>query len=470
MSSRGQIVKPAVTAGRTHATPPRGERPVTRSPLSQGRFGRMFRRLDPCPAYDDDVLTALAESMQDLPPGEGNNERIPAAYTYLGQFIDHDITFDPVSSLDQANDPDALVNFRTPRLDLDCVYGSGPADEPFQYERDGRRLIVDQENVRGEPDLPRNENGTALIGDPRNDENTIVSQLQLVFIRLHNRFVDQVEEEMARGARVGGTDSDVCAEAQRRTRWHYQYMVLHDFLPRTVGEETMRRVIVDGHLIHRHYRPKQSAFMPVEFSGAAYRFGHSQVRGRYDLNEIVTARPIFAPGDDVDELDDLRGFRPLPRAWTIDWRFYLELDDAHEPQLSRDIDAHLARGLFDLPGPAGALAFLNLKRGQALELPSGQDVARYLGVEPIPRGELGDAAPIPTPLWFYILKESELRAGGKHLGPTGGLIVAEVFAGLLHEDRQAYGNVDPQWKPQPPVAPAPGRLELKDLVRFALDL
>jgi len=125
---------------------------------------------------------------------DGDNPGLPAAYTYFGQFLDHDVTFDPVSNVDRLNDPDALVDFRSPRLDLDSVYGSGPADEPFQYEEEGVRLLVEA-NVNGEPDLPRNSRGTALIGDPRNDENTIVSQLQLAFLRLHNRFVQQAQDE-----------------------------------------------------------------------------------------------------------------------------------------------------------------------------------------------------------------------------------------------------------------------------------
>ena len=183
--------------------------------------------------------------------------------------------FDPVSNLGRVNDPDALIDFRSPRLDLDSVYGSGPADEPFQYEVDRTRLLHEN-NTNGEPDLPRNSRGTALIGDPRNDENTIVSQLQLVFLRLHNRFVQQVEEE-------GLPEEDRFGEAQRRTRWHYQWAVLNDFLPKILGPDTYGRIFRFGDegmpdFKRRFYRPKKSAYMPVEFSGAAYRYGHSQVR------------------------------------------------------------------------------------------------------------------------------------------------------------------------------------------------
>jgi hypothetical protein len=461
---------------REHGSPPRGERRLTHSPIHEGRFGRMFRRLAAAPERNDPELEEMANAMRESddaqPPGgwsagggqtDGDNELVPAAYTYLGQFLDHDITFDPVSALGHLNDPDALVDFRSPRFDLDSVYGSGPADEPFQYEPDGVRLLVEN-NSNGEQDLPRNSRGTALIGDPRNDENTVVSQLQLVFIRLHNRFVQEVENE-------GVTGSDRFAEAQRRTRWHYQYVVVNDFLPKILGKEAYRAVFRfdnDGlpDFRRRFFRPKSNVYMPVEFSGAAYRYGHSQVRAAYDLNATVTGRPIFLPGDEVGPTDDLRGFRPIPQAWTIEWARFVSIGGS-QPQLSRKIDAKLTRGLFDLPGPSGALAFANLKRGQALGLPSGQDVARFLGHQVLTGADLGTSLD-PTPLWFYILKESELRAAGHHLGPVGGHIVAEVFAGLLEADRQAYLNVDPRFRPAPPVAPEEGAFGLGELITFAL--
>jgi len=223
----------------------------------------MFRNL-PVFEHKADNLAALARTMivpadpkdtkpvpTPIPPDERENPLIPAGYTYLGQFIDHDITFDPVSSLQRQNDPDALHNFRTPRYDLDCLYGRGPADQPYLY-RTGPRPIphpvlgFDQRGVmflhgenRGDPDdiasapfigpdLPRNSEGRALIGDPRNDENIIVSQLHSTFLKFHNRMVECVFEE------CGMTGDDLFKEAQRRVRWHYQWVVVHDFLPRII--------------------------------------------------------------------------------------------------------------------------------------------------------------------------------------------------------------------------------------------
>jgi hypothetical protein len=447
---------------------PRGIKRVPRSPLFEGRFGRLFRQLKPAPELSDKELKALAEKMREPKGGGGklDNPKIPSAYTYFGQFVDHDITFDPVSDLQRKNDPDALVDFRSPRFDLDCVYGAGPADQPYLYDQPARlKFLIDKSNVKGEPDLQRNAEGVALIGDPRNDENIIVSQLQLTFLRFHNKVAAKVaaDKSIPKELRF--------EEAQRLVRWHYQWVILEDFLPRIVGKgplkDRVKRKKGEIEIDLRWFRPKNNPFMPVEFSVAAYRFGHSQIRGRYDLNQVVQDVPIFLPKEKVGELDDLRGFRPLPGAWTIDWSFFLDgvSGKAGSPQLSRKIDARLSGALFDLPGfpqAESSLAFRNLKRGQALRLPSGQDVAKRMGLKPLSGKKLD--APEPTPLWFYILKESGLN-GGQQLGPVGGQIVAEVLLGLLKGDQHSFVNARPEWKP---TLGSKGKFTLSDLVKFAL--
>ena len=452
---------------KTHGTDSRGGRRVVRSPLFEGRFGRMFRRLPAAPAYPLEQLEALAAQMRepDQPGGWGgspqplDNAAVPAGYTYLGQFIDHDITFDPVSSLDRLNDPDGLTSFRTPRFDLDSLYGSGPADEPFQYDRGDERKLLVAPNANGVTDLPRNAQEIALIGDPRNDESVIVSQLHLLFAQLHNRFVDHAAD--------GAADPDAqFVEAQRLTRWHYQWVVIHDYLPRIIGADLAAQLYdpATGDFTLRHYRAQTRPYIPVEFSAAAFRFGHSQVRGIYDLNPTVTARPIFAPGDAVGPLDDLRGRRNLPGGWAIDWSFFFAIAGS-APQPSRIIDVRLVPALFDLPGPGGSLALRNLQRGQALQLPAGQDVARLMKAPVLTGGDLG--APDPTPLWFYILKEAELTSGGATLGPVGGRIVGEVLLGLLRGDVHSFVNVDPAWTPTISDVDGDGRITMADLVAFA---
>ena len=187
-----------------HSTPIRGLMSTKNSPLFQGRFGRLFRSLPPARfgASDADNLKNLATLGDKMsagfdPPTDGKDPEesgIPALYTYLGQFIDHDITFDPASSLQMQDDPDALTDFRTPAFDLDNIYGRGPDDQPYMYDADGKTFLLGSPLTGGDPkatDLPRNSaaRARALIGDPRNDENTIVSQLQGLFHRFHNRTV-----------------------------------------------------------------------------------------------------------------------------------------------------------------------------------------------------------------------------------------------------------------------------------------
>ena len=209
-----------------------GVRTTIHAPASrsyQGPFGRMFRNLpawDP-PGADDAAKIAsiqqLAVEMVEQTPGApaGDNPAIPAGYTYFGQFVDHDVTFDPRSSLQKAMDPENLENFRTPAFDLDCVYGRGPADQPYLYDRPGKSFLIGN-NGQGDDDLVRNQSGIAIIGDKRNDENIIVSQLQLIFLKFHNAVLAQ------------HADSDF-EEAQRLVRWHYQWVVIHDWLKRLCG-------------------------------------------------------------------------------------------------------------------------------------------------------------------------------------------------------------------------------------------
>ena len=154
----------------------------------------MFPRLHPV-KLSTAAIDALVASMQDRRGPD--NPRIPAGYTYLGQFVDHDITFDPTSKLRGHNDPRTLANFRTPRFDLDSLYGSGPKDQPFLYDwsserHPGVKLLVGASSGEGSitADLPRNAQGRALIGDARNDENLAVSAMHAAFLKFHNAILD----------------------------------------------------------------------------------------------------------------------------------------------------------------------------------------------------------------------------------------------------------------------------------------
>jgi hypothetical protein len=486
-----------------HGRIPRGLESVPRSLSYEGRFGRLFRNLPPFAPDDQDLIDLAASMIENDVDVEGdehapsNNARVPAGFTYLGQFIDHDLTFDPTSKLQRDNDPDGLRNFRTPRFDLDSLYGRGPDDSPFLYEADGIRFLIDSHG--GEKDLPRNSIGRALIGDPRNDENLIVSQLHLAFLKYHNRVVAELSPT-ADGAAL-------FEDARTLVRWHYQWIVLHDFLEKIVGKE-----VIDDILEPEPYRVlgaggdqsfrwradlrffdwKQQPFMPVEFSVAAYRFGHSLVRRDYVLNEATAGDgqevPIFDPAHPNDpNANDLRGFRPRPAHREIEWfRFFRFAGKEKEVQPARAIDTLLVFGLGGLPlsiarNPS-SLPARNLLRGKALGLPSGQAVARAMGIaEPLiirsdnadhrfqvgtgyklPNGQPDPSVPPAsakkahleqtfgqeTPLWYYLLKEAELIGKGETLGPVGGRIVAEVFIGLLMGDSLSFLNVAPHWRPK----------------------
>lgn len=449
----------------------------------------MFPCLDPCEAGED-AIEELVELMRSRtpPPRVRDNTRIPAGFTYLGQFIDHDITFDPVSRLERQIDPRALVNFRTPRFDLDSVYGAGPAAQPFLYdgrkpEAPGPRLLVGNPPADisttgvqlASEDLPRNQQGRALIGDPRNDENVIVGQLHLLFIRFHNAVVGHLERKPPEG--------DLFEAAQRIVRWHYQWIVMHEFLSKIVGEATAKRVFASSAggkaptINREHFKWRRRPFIPVEFSGAAYRFGHSMVRTAYGIKRRegrTTPRgiPLFP---------DLEGLEWLPEKHVIDWERFFDLGTALKPQPSHPIDTTVVKALFSLPDGGKALPRLNLLRGRTLGLPSGQDVAEAMGRRVLTTEELllDDKQICPaarkvlvrsTPLWYYILREAALRAEGKHLGPVGGRIVAEVLAGLLQGDPTSYLRRKPRWRPTelaPEGEKPKGDFTMADLVKFA---
>ncbi len=476
----------------------RGADVLHQSSQFEGRFGRMFREL-PTAQHEKDALLALGEAMtadpeRDTDPklpkaapetaehiqDDEENSGIDAGYTYLGQFIDHDITFDPLSSLMQQNDPDSLIDYRTPRLDLDSLYGRGPADQPYLYTgkkfRLGKKLFA-LDKPTPSRDLPRYHDpddpkgaARALIGDKRNDENVIVSQLHGVFMQLHNRLVD--DPDFA-GARF--------EDIQRVVRWHYQYVVLNDFLPRICGAALINEILPNRlvsasaaakkpKLEFFHWR--NDPYMPLEFSVAAYRFGHSMVRPIYRLNTELKGgdNPLAATPDEIRRGIDgrffifagvakraLNGFGEFPAEWAIDWSLFFDIDGSGNKggktraQPSYKIDTSLVNPLGFLPefskikplhppltvdqmqpkavdakkDPAN-LAARNLLRGLALQMPSGQVVSRAMGIPPIADKDLKIGKAIVSewksaksitsinpgfvdnaPLWYYVLAEAQ---------------------------------------------------------------
>jgi len=457
------------------------------SSLPVGRFGRLFGTLGGF-SPPDGLLEELGKPggvMEDRNKPGGDNKGIPAGFTYLGQFIDHDLTFDPVSTITKKIDPDSLRNFRTPRFDLDSVYGFGHNASPHLYNRnDPDLLLTAKTKPTKELDLPRNNQETALIGDPRNDENVLVSQMQVAFLHFHNAVVRHLREKKTNFKKHKLPGESVYDTAQRLVRWHYQWIVVHDFLPKICGPGVVNSLMVENAsgttITNELYQPTNNPFIPIEFAVAAYRFGHAMVRNDYALNDIIFVT-IFGRAN--QPLSHLGGGRILPADWQIKWPNFFKFPGRADPQASRKIDSKLAAPLLKLPAQVvgekeftdaperRSLATRNLLRGKRLGVPSGQAVATEMGETPLDNSAIGLTEPgwdDEAPLWFYILKESERAPiSGKRLGPVGARIVAEVMLGLLDKDQTSYVNHSSVWKPLKPIAPAAGRFAMQDLIKFA---
>jgi Animal haem peroxidase len=477
--------------GQMLAPPAARSATATTSPTT---FGRMFPNLPSFADATNKVKSALVDlgkpgglldakdnlaagpvlliTDPSLSANNPNNPTHTAGTTFFGQFVDHDITFDTTSKLGVPTEPSSAPNTRSPSLDLDSVYGGGPVASPQLYDPgDHAKLKLGFGGLF--EDLPRADDGTAIIGDPRNDENLIIAGLHAAVILFHNHAVDAVRAEDP----DDGVDV-VFTQARRLTTWHYHWLVLHEFLPLFVGQSTVDDILANG---RRFYRPAVAeAFMPVEFQGASYRFGHSMVRPSYRANlKGDGGSPffgmIFEPsGDGQADPVDLRGGARAPRRF-IGWQTFFDFGDG-EVKPNKQIDTHISTPLFNLP--LGAIAShdqpqvlpqRNLLRHLTWSLPSGQAIAAQIGVGALSADELTELKKYgfqtSTPLWYYVLKEAQVRAGGLHLGPVGGRIVGEVLIGLLQSDPASYLVAKPKW--QPTFGPSRGSFRMVDFLRFA---
>ena len=450
---------------------------------SHDHFGYMFpgiakRRRCRLPSTQSvrDDLQALGEEVA-AKAGGSDNPTISAGYTYWGQLIDHDITFDPFSDIDAVQRPKDVKNMRTPALDLDCVYGRGPGVDPALYDQvnSGKLMLgVNTNTGPGGPtpgqtktdfDVPRNSQGTAIIGDPRNDENLFVAQLQHAFLRFHNKVVD-----------LQGTGDFV--SARETVTHHYQWAVINDFLKTITG----RPALVDNTIATgpKFFR-RRPFHMPVEFSVAAYRFGHSMIRDTYGVNSN------FPNASLAQAFSFVRSPQlPVFSNWVVDFNRFFDTGSGMAINATKSIDTNLAVGLNSLPDETvirmQQLGGRNLVRSIALKVPTGQCVARRLGISRLTNAEMLQGASAiesqllqannkllmkKTPLWYYILKESEVRENGTRLGAVGSRIVIEVFVRMLKEDNDSYvhTNFTPDL-PRHNGAPA-GDFTMVDLLSFA---
>ena len=475
------------------------------------RFGRMFPSLPPFIPTDDRRRQALRDmgapgsavmdardplqegpirliTNPELSPNNRDNlvTNMTAGTTFIGQFLDHDMTFDTTSPLGVPTTPESSLNTRTPSFDLDSVYGGGPIASPSLYQSDRIKLRIESGGLF--EDVPRNSNGTAIIADPRNDEHIVIAGLQAAFILAHNRLVDQLRSQ-------GVPTSQQFARARQTLVWHYQWIILNEFLPQIIGQSRLNSILSGG---RRWYRPEPGpAFIPVEFQGAAYRFGHSMVRPSYRVNLAGDRNPttgapqaffafIFDPaGQGQADPVDMRGGARAPRrfvGWQTFFNFGPQFTDpgSTNPAIrpNKRIDTKISTPLFNLPlgaiasgDPPTSLAQRNLLRHLTWGIPAGQRIAQTIGAPMLHCQELstygnGVALENQTPLWYYTLAEAERLEDGLRLGPVGGTIVGEVFVGLLQLDPAGFMRVQPSWRPTLPAQQS-GTFRMTDLLRWA---
>lgn len=509
---------------------PTCQTPSTIAALRKFRFSRMGPKGS---LTDEKLRIALAGAMT----AEGRQPdsagpTIPAGFTYLGQFVDHDLTMDNTAvSLGENVTVTELVQGRSPALDLDSLYGRGPRHpEDAKFYSDGIRLKMGKTAQTSFPDegtnkdiddfdLPRVGFGSskaerrgALIPDHRNDENLAVAQTHLAFIRFHNAVVKKLEDK-------GSPSATLFQRARRRVVKHYQWMLRTDFLPRIVDPAIVDDVFTNGRKFFEvSPLPGFTPTMPIEFSVAAYRLGHSMIRGAYQWNRVFRAggpgpiasldllftfsgtSGILSPDGDLNDPES-GSFDRLPTNWIADFRRLYDFSEAgrndltvpqNEFNITKKIDSLLVDPLKQLPlgsfGGRGTtppppqlnLAFRNLTRANMVKLASGQQMAQMMSVKPLTSAQIIDGAggallsslsksqqnevAANTPLWFYILREAELNNG--RLTGVGGRIVTEVFHRAMEGSRISILR-DPFWRPS--LGPNANTFRMVDLLLFAFE-
>ena len=380
---------------------------------------------------------------------------IPAGWTYFAQFVNHDLSMKSVLG----------GRSRSSALNLDSLYGDGPEtdDGDSYYHKDNAtygEFRIGQGINPYEKDLLRDAKGVAIIPDARNDESVLVSQVHLGFQLFHNNLLKHVKKICPSFPVAQAFDF-----TRKMTRWHYQWLVVNRFLPLVADDQVLGEVLPKAEQgTFRYYDLVQGPHVPIEFSLAAFRFGHSMARESYNLNDLKLDIPLFVKPSTGPE-DDLRGGRQLPVNWSVQWDMFLQVfpQAGQSPQMAMPIDSQISAVMGHVPvsGASIRLPELTLQRGFDSGLPSGQEVALHL------RYPLIDAD-CNYPLWLYILLESEKsKVGG--LGHVGSRIVTEVVLGLLVADAESYVHSKPgfRWQPMPEVMDGAATFDLISVFRFA---
>lgn len=472
---------------------------TTSGSAGPAQFTRMFGGVDAFDDVDDELTTQLAAlgapgglldakdpleegpirliTELELSANNPNNSNQTAGSTFIGQFLDHDITRDAGSTLGQKTSLNRSTNLRSAQFDLDSVYGGNPNESPQLYES-GDNIVFRVESGGQFEDIPRDSSGQAIIADGRNDENLMIAGLQVAFLKFHNAVVEQVR------ATTDLDDDETFAEARRIVTWHYQWLILNQFLPQFVGQPLINDILSNG---RQHYTTSTPT-IPVEFQTAAYRFGHSMIRPSYRANLAgddgeAFFGMVFDPAEfGKTDPDDMAGGSRAPRRF-IGWQTFFDFGDG-EVKPNKTIDTRISTPLFQLPmgtistlrgeplGPT-SLATRNLLRHITWGIPSGQLVAERMGVPQLAAADVADITDVAprlagdTPLWIYILREADLVEDGLRLGPVGGRIVGEVFIGLLQMDPNSILTAGAGWRPTLPSRAGSGEFLMADLLTVA---
>lgn len=482
--------------------------PVTLDEGSFGKFGVMFPERPSCLTGTPQDIADLKTISDLLKSSTNDHPFLPAGYTYLGQFLAHDISFDPTAVSERQRDPEYVHNYRTAALDLDSIYGGGPVINPYFYDpavRSGQtNFLLVNRKVSNSPelhfDVPRMENlkKTAVIADQRNDDNVIISKIHSTFCRFHNYWADFLANKDKK------YHSDPIAlfyDARQMVQWYFQWIILYDYLPRIVdlsdhedmpfkvdtragyveNINTIKKQInwlLKDEKNRKFFRWKEAPYIPIEFSFMAFRFGHSQVRADYQFNTDTTDL-LFGKQARTSRLPFVH----------VDLSFFF--GERKKLNFSRLIAPSITDNMANIPEAPQPpnIAYLNLFRGLQNKLPSGQELARAMKVPYTDFNErpsflsdnksadqfflslltrLGDFPKrllSNTPAWAYILYEAFYFQKGLRLGPVASRIIAEVIVGLIQADKTSFMYQE-NWVPKDHKGCPKDDFTMADLLAF----
>ena len=386
---------------------------------------------------DEVIEDIVFHSNIDLLDSYYYNSILPSGFTFFAQFIVHDITHNSPNSLLKRT---YLKNKSSPFLDLDSVYGS-ISNKNFMFEQGKFIYNCDLH------DLPRNSLGTPIIPDKRNDENYILAQFHLLWLMFHNKLFDYLKNN-----NKNLTNDELFTITRKEVTYHYQWIIMNDFLPRLIDNRLLDNIYNEGNKIYNI--DKENLYIPLEFTVATMRYGHFTIKEQYQIcDELYLNTPEL--------LEYTKG--KLPNK-LINWtKFFKVVPDLPEPnpskiinaQIQKDVNYMIATNYPEGLGTKKSLYLLDLKRSVQVGLTSGQKIAKHIGLEPLTLEQLKkyDYNNIlgkhnllqDTPLLIYILKESEIITNGTQLTGVGGRIVGEVIIGLIKKDENSYINNN--WKP-----------------------